>query len=345
MDDSQGVFQLTDKNTDLAILGDGWFGVEGFNNTIYTRDGNFTFDANRDLVTQDGYFVLGTMGTNIKDGILTQDVESTPLSNVDKQKKLSFPKDLYWPAVSTSEAIFSGNLPLDSELSVVSATVINTDGIKNNLRLSFTKVNPQISPGVQWNVIATTETRDGETIYDTQSGVINFNEYGALTSNTLTSIDNQGSVVNINLGTGHDGIISINASESLSSTSNGFEDGKLLGYDINKNGEVLATFTNSEQSSVGSIAIFHFANDRGLERINGSRFIQSNNSGKAFFFKDSKGNNITGTDLANNRLEGSNVKLEVGLTDLIIYQRSYDANSKSITTADQMLQKALSMDA
>lgn len=86
-------------------------------------------------------------------------------------------------------------------------------------------------------------------------------------------------------------------------------------------------------------------NDQGLERINGSRFRESSNSGKPTFFQDASGKNIIGTDITNFKLEGSNISMEYGLTELIILQRSYDASAKSITTADQMMQKALNMDA
>ncbi len=345
MDESQGVLQLTQNSNDLAILGDGWFGVEGNNETMYTRDGSFTFNANRDLVTHDGYFVLGTMGNNVTNGVLTEQLFEIQLSDVEQQEKLSFPKELYFPAIPTSEATFSGNLPLLDEVVAVSSPVIAADGTRNNLRLEFIKVDPQVGPGVQWNVTATTQSADGEEVYSTETGIATFDALGALTSNSLTSIDNQGTAIAIDLGTGYSGVISIDSANSLASSADGFESGDLLGYEINKNGEVIATFTNGRQSNVGSIAVFHFANDRGLERINGARFMQSQNSGDPVFAKDANGNNIIGTDLANNKLEGSNVRMEVGLTDLIIMQRAYDSSSKLISTADQMLQKALSMDA
>jgi len=345
MDQSQGIFQKSASSTDLAILGDGWFGVQANNQDYYTRNGSFTFDENRDLVTQEGSFVLGTMGANIVNGVLTNQLFEIPLTDVKAQEKLSFPKELYFPPTATTETIFSGNLNLKNDVAAVSAPVITADGTLNSLRLEFTKVDPVVPPGVQWNVVATTQSRDGSVVYDTKNGVVSFSENGALISSTLSSINNDGSPVNINLGTGYDGIISIDAQDSLVSSANGFEDGNLLGYDINKNGEVIATFTNGRQSNVGQIALFHFQNDQGLERANGSKFLASANSGDPIFFKDSKGNNINGTDLINGQLEGSNVRLEVGLTDLIIMQRAYDSSSKLISTADQMLQKALQMDA
>ena len=63
------------------------------------------------------------------------------------------------------------------------------------------------------------------------------------------------------------------------------------------------------------------------------------------FFQDEDGKNVLGANVTNFQLEGSNVKMEVALTELIILQKTYDSNSKSITTADEMMQKALNMDA
>jgi flagellar hook protein FlgE len=130
---------------------------------------------------------------------------------------------------------------------------------------------------------------------------------------------------------------------TASSQSNGLEAGELVGYDINHNAEVIATFTNGRQVSMAKIGVFHFQNDQGLSQIDGSRFLESQNSGKPIFFKDANGNNILGASVINNKLESSNVSTEVGLTELIIFQRAYDANAKLVTTGDQMIQKALQM--
>lgn len=347
MDQSLGTFQLSPNNNDLAILGDGWFGVESNGQIAYTRDGSFNFDGNRDLVTQDGFYVLGTMGSNITDNVLTEPLSEIPLTNAEEQERLSFPTELYYPPIASTEAIFSGNLSLkaDEDVAATSVPVMNSEGTVNNLRLQFSKVDPQVAPGTQWNVTATVQGKDGSEVFSTENGVVTFSELGAQTSSTLTSIDNQGTAVAINIGTGYEGIISIDADNSLRSSADGQEDGTLSGYEVNRNGSVLATFTNGRQSVVGRLGIFHFPNDQGLERASGSKFLESKNSGKAVFVQDANGNNINGTDLVTNKLEGSNVRIEAGLTDLIIYQRAYDSSSKLITTADQMLQKALSMGA
>ena len=283
----QGVLQLTDKSTDLAILGDGWFGIQGNDKPIYTRDGAFTFDANDDLVSLDGLHVLGTMGGNISDDVLTTKLDEVPLGAVTAQEKLRFPKSLVYPPEATTRAQFLGNIGTENEVRTIGAGVVDPQSNKNHLKLTFSQSVPQVLPGSQWDVVATTETLDGLTIYDTKNGVVSFDSSGALVSSTLTTIDNNGALVEMDLGTGYDGVVSSNNRDvTASSITDGTIGGELQGYAINKNGEVIATFTNGEQSSVGKIAIYHFQNDQGLSRVNGSKFQESENSGEPIFYTD-----------------------------------------------------------
>ncbi|MEA1891692.1 MAG: flagellar hook-basal body complex protein [Campylobacterota bacterium] len=343
---TNGSLLLSDKSTDLAIDGDGWFGVQGDGEPVYTRDGNFSFDANHDLVNLDGFYVLGTMGGNIEGDILTHTLDEVELGEVTAQEKLRFPKFLVYPPEPTTLASFIGNIGIDDEMRTMGAGVVDPLNNKNHLKLTFTKSAEQPDLGTAWDIVATTGSLDGETIYDTKTGTVNFSSSGALISNTLTTIDNNGSEVTIDLGDEFNGVIATsNMDITSSSIADGTIGGDLLGYDINRNAEVIATFSNGMQSSVGKLAVFHFQNDQGLERLNGSKFTESSNSGKPIFFRDASGQNIIGTNVVNFKLEDSNIEMSYGLTELIILQRSYDANSKSITTADQMMQKALNMDA
>ena len=342
--EAQGTLMLSDRSTDIAIMGDGWFGIQGKGEALYTRDGTFTFDVNDDLVTTQGEHVLGTMGGNIADNTLTSVIEEITLNDVGAQEKLQFPKYLTYPPEATTNSKFMGNLGGLGELRTIGSGVVDPLGNKNHLKLTFTTSDPQVLPGSQWDVVATTETLDGLTIYDTQAGVAEFDASGGLISSSLTTIDNNGALITMDLGSGFDGVVSLTNTDIYSSSvSDGTIGGDLAGYSINKNAEVIATFTNGMQSSVGKIAIYHFQNDQGLDRINGSKFAQSSNSGDAIFYKDATGQNIIGTDISNFMLEGSNIDITYGLTELIILQKSFDANSKSVTTADEMIQKALNM--
>jgi len=340
-----GSIQITDKSTDLAIDGDGWFGVAKDNIVYYTRAGDFVFDENNDLITTDGMYVLGTMADNINGNTLIKEVNETKLGDIASQKTLRFPKYLKYPPIPTQNTQFFGNLGIEDEPRTLGATVVDKYNNKNNLKLFFTKSKEQVPPGIQWDVVATTQSLDGSKIYDTKEGKLFFDEHGALISHNLTTIDNNGTQVNIDLGSEFGGIIATNTPYTPgSSKSDGTIGGDLIGYEINRNAEVIATFTNGKQSSVGKIALYHFQNDQGLERVSGTRYAKSSNSGDAFFYKNGIGENILGADVMNFRLESSNVNMTNALTELIVYQRSFDANGKVVTTADEMIQKALSMD-
>ncbi len=343
---SQGELIQGDRDTELAIDGDGWFGVKGNGNTEYTRNGNFNFDADRNLVTDDRSHVLGTMGTNIKDGVLIESLNSVELGAVNTQEALNFPIDLRYPVEPTSEVNFSGNLGINTTTTSASSTAVSSSSENNAVKLEFTQVIPRPVSGSEWNVVATVKSADGSTTYDTQQGSVTFSETGALDSFNIPLLDNDGTAVSVNLGAAFDGLIANGIEEpSISSSSNGLEGGDLVGYRINQDANVVAAFSNGRSSSVGKVAIFHFQNDQGLEKLSGSRFTQSNNSGNPIFFTDTNGANVNGASVLNYRLENSNVRTEVGLTQLIIMQRAYDANSKSISTSDEMIQKALNMGA
>jgi len=343
---NDGALTQTDKSTDLAIYGDGWFGIQGNNDVLYTRAGDFSFDANSNLVTNDGYNVMGTMANNIDGELLTQTVTSVGLGDVNQQVPLNFPQSLSYPSTPTSYAQFIGNVGSGEDSRTMGATVVDAENNKNNLQLVYTKSEIQVSPGTQWDVAATVISHDGLSTYDSQNGKISFDENGALLSSSLTQVDNNGTAVKIDLGDSLTGIVSIgNAALTESVVTDGTVGGDLVSYEINDYAEVIATFTNGKQSSVGKIAVYHFQNEQGLDRLDNTKFSVSSNSGDAIFYKDASGNNVIGSDVRNYQLETSNVKLEVALTELIIFQRSYDANSKSMTTADEMMKKALDMDA
>ncbi|WP_304545154.1 flagellar hook protein FlgE [Sulfurimonas microaerophilic] len=348
MSTEQGSLALSDRSTDLAILGEGWFGVRGDGDVVYTRDGSFNIDANADLVTNDGLHVLGTMGNNISaDNVLTSVLTEVKLGDENTVEKLRFPKTLTYPPEPTTEAKFFANVGAGYETITVSANVVDAQNNRNLLRLEMTKKEVQTPPGTQYDITATVRSADGTIEYASKTGDLFFDDTGAFASSTITTIDNNGTPVAINLGNGYDGLFSVDVPEVApgSSLADGTIGGDLQGYSISQEGDVFASFTNGKQSSVGKLAVFHFQNEQGLNRISGTRFEESANSGKAFFYKDANGENFIGTNIQNYRLENSNYDIGVGLTELIILQRAYDANSKSVTTADQMMQKALSMDA
>lgn len=348
LDLSLGSYYQSENITDLAISGDdGWFGLTGPNNQeYYTRAGNFRFDPysadgvqlDTRLINPDGFLVTGTLANNTTSGILSPSFDFLDLGNVESQEALVFPNELNFPVVPSTQADFFGNIGVENIQQVVSAEVISPQSERNSLRLVFSQSAVQPATGISWDVLATTQTADGSTIYDTQTGLVTFDGSGALISSTLGSLNNNGATVTPNLGTGLSGLISNSGPTIASSaTVDGTLSGELINYSVNRNGDVISTFTNGAQSVVGKIAIYHFQNDQGLEAVSGNKFRTSDNSGKPIFYTENNGQLLAGT------LENSNVRLETALTELIIMQRSYDAASKTITTGDEMLKNALQM--
>jgi flagellar hook protein FlgE len=226
------------------------------------------------------------------------------------------------------------------------ANLIDSEGVKNELRVQYTQAPKQdTTNGIVWDVETTVTSPDGE-LLDSQTGTISFDDSGALIESSITSVNNNGTEVTLDFGNKYSGVVSIANSEITASTiSNGIIGGDLVGYEIDRNGEVVATFTNGKQSSVGKIALYHFQNDQGLDRLSGTEFAASSNSGEAFLYQNADGDNINGSEIMNFSLESSNIDMTTSLTELIVLQRSYDSSSKVITTADEMIQKALDMDA
>lgn len=367
-----GTLLASDRFNDLAIGGNGWFGVVSGNDQYYTRAGNFVFDEYQKvagdsnssvarLTTADGKYVSGTMLSNFAyngsfdygdfdlNGVTGAYVISDPtdevaMGTVGSQGILEFPTRIAYPVEPTTTAQFFGNLGTDNEKRTISADVVSANNERNRLSLSFTLSAVQPSGSVAWDVVATVTSNDGSVVYDTKSGQAIFDGTGGLSSFDIASMDNDGTAVAVDLGSGFDGVISIDgAAITGTSRSNGVSGGTLTKYGINSNGIIVADFSNGRQSAIGRVAVYHFQNDQGLNRTGDTYFQESTDSGNPIFWTDENGEAVTGALVYSGKLENSNVRLDVGLTDMIIMQRAYQANAKSITTGDELIQKALQM--
>jgi flagellar hook protein FlgE len=143
---------------------------------------------------------------------------------------------------------------------------------------------------------------------------------------------------------GFDGMIShVDLDKSRRADKDGYIEGFLKNYGMDERGNVIAEFSNGRSAPVAKVAVYHFQNDQGLEKVSSTMFATSSNSGDAIFYIDENGNNILGSDIYSNKLESSNVSMASALTELIIMQKAFDASSKSITTSDQMIQNAINL--
>ena len=149
---------------------------------------------------------------------------------------------------------------------------------------------------------------------------------------------------NINLGTIGSFENTITQSASKSTTKAFYQDGYTLGYldtfKIDSSGVITGVYSNGTNRTIGQIALATFANDRGLEKAGDSTFVESNNSGMARI--NESGVAGKGTLMAG-ALEMSNVDLSEQMTDMIVTQRGFQSNAKTITTADTLLETVLSL--
>ena len=200
--------------------------------------------------------------------------------------------------------------------------------------------------------------------------LVNFDNYGALQSVTDTAgnvtnpegqvvlqtsfavadsnVDEQGNpyrqTLNINLGTIGSFKDTITQSASKSTTKAFYQDGYTMGYldnfKIDSSGIITGVYSNGTNRTIGQIAMATFANDRGLEKAGDNTYVESNNSGMARIGESGvagKGSLMAGA------LEMSNVDLSEQMTDMIVTQRGFQSNAKTITTADTLLETVLSL--
>ncbi len=179
-------------------------------------------------------------------------------------------------------------------------------------------------------------------------GTVQFNSNGSLASVNPQSLSvtwNNGSTPNqqVNLGFGtpnaFDGLTSFDQKSATSLISqDGYTGGDLQGIRIDQNGVLIGSFTNGRSLGLAQISMAKFANNEGLMADGGNLFSQSANSGDPTIGAAASGGRGA---IFSSALEMSNVDLSKSLTDLIVIQRGYQANSKTITTSDQMLQVLL----
>ncbi|WP_456322269.1 flagellar hook-basal body complex protein [Hydrogenimonas sp.] len=233
-----------------------------------------------------------------------------------------------------------------------SIDIFDSLGTKHTLRLEFRKT-AQNTNGSEWMMILSVPKPSEVNTTDPKNylvGSISFNSDGSLASYSPTNISftgNNGSkpkqTVNLNLGTANlfDGMTSFDNPSSTSGISqDGYPGGDLNGIRVDESGTLIGSFTNGRSFGLAQVAMASFANNVGLESAGGNTYIQTSNSGDPIIGKASTGKRGL---IQASSLEMSNVDLSRSLTQLIVVQRGFQANSKSITTSDQMLQTLLQL--
>lgn len=334
---STGV-QRTDRATDLAIDGEGFFMVSDGENVYYTRAGNFDIDVNGDLVYPGGLKVLGwnTLVTDPTTGQQYVDTAGAPgpinLLN------------LSMPAKATDMIEFEGNL--DAGLAVgetvqYSFAVFDSLGNEHKLNIVFQKNNPN-----NWTWRIEAPTGSGINVTGSQ-GTLQFDENGKLDMDSSTiptdiTINPNTGAAQINLNIEFDGtkFTQYANSTTVNATANGYTSGILNSISIDSEGRVIGYYTNGQSREDAVLAIATFTNPAGLNKVGNNLYQHSTNSGYPLYGRAGVGGR--GTIIAG-ALEMSNVDLAKEFTDMIVAQRGFQANSRIITVADEMLQELVNL--
>jgi flagellar hook protein FlgE len=308
----QGAAQLTNRSTDMMISGDGFFMVRKGAEDFFTRAGAFSFDATGQLVTPEGALVQGWAADAT--GSIDQ---NGPLSD------LRLPLATLMGAAATTSASFEGNLPDDATVGTVLTRTMDTYDAAGNavpLDLTFTRT------AAGWDLA-------GAVGGAAATGALAFNPDGTLASGGALTM---GPVtVDLSSLTGYAGITSV---ESLS--QDGRSAGTIQSFSINADGTLMGSFSNGLKRAVGQVALATFSNPGGLEKAGNSMYRTTVNSGDAQVGAAGTGGR---GDLSGGTLEMSNVDLSAEFTNLIIAQRGFQANSRVITTSDELLQELVNL--
>lgn len=237
-----------------------------------------------------------------------------------------------------------------------SIDIYDSLGSKHTVKMDFRKQSINTTTGVtEWGYTITVPqpgSIGGVTPYENilEGGIIQFGSNGQLAGYNLPSIDfspNNGAApnqaVNLDFGTigAFDGITSFdNPSATSGISQDGFPGGDLVGIRIDQSGTLVGSFSNGRSFGLAQIGMAKFSNNEGLVSDGGNVYLQSANSGDP----------IIGTAATAGRgfmqssaLEASNVDLSKSLTNLIIIQRGYQANGKTITTSDTLLETLIGL--
>ncbi len=317
---SQGAAQATGRSTDLMIQGDGFFAINQGGETLYTRAGSFNFDADGWLVTPSGGKVQGWTGV---DGVVDA---NAPVSD------LRLPVGTQLPPQATGSSEITGNLPASAADGTIISSAIkmyDTQGKEHSVTYKLTK---DAAPATDsW----TMDVTEGATSY--LSTPVAFDTAGVLTTvSPLVATASWGNVdIDISALTQYGGANTFGAV-----SQDGSALGSLQSFTLGNDGTIVGVFSNGLKQTLGQVALASFNNPPGLEKIGGSLYRDTVNSGLAQIGVAGGGGRGL---LSSGNLEMSNVDLASEFTNLIVAQRGFQANSKVITSSDEILQDLVNL--
>ncbi len=320
---TQGASQVTGRNTDLAVQGEGFFVVEAAGERSYTRLGSFLFDSAGTLTTASGAAVQGWVAA--ADGSVDANAAI---------EDIQIPLGLVIDPIRTTQVAIGGSLSSDAAVGQISRTsieIFDSLGSSHEATFIFTKSNVN-----EWT--ATVEV--GGVAGGVTPATLTFDTAGQLTSGTTLSVTGftppgaDPIAFDVDLASSLPVVQFGGESTMEAKAKDGQAIGYLIGYSVSDDGLIEGQFSNGQNKALGQVATATFANPGGLVRESDSTFRSSVNSGEPLVGIAGTGNRGL---LSSGTLEMSNVDLAREFTNLIVAQRGFQANSRVITTTDELL--------
>ncbi|MGP9802821.1 flagellar hook protein FlgE [Rheinheimera sp. NSM] len=322
----------TGSALDLAITGKGFFVVSENGRTAYTQAGQFGLDKNQNIINASGNNLQGygiDADGNLVPGILTDlkieaaNIPAEASTEVEFSLNLSSASDVIDPLVNPFDPAVGSSYNYSQ-----SSEIFDSLGNSHTLTQYFVHTGPNA-----WQAHYFVDGVDLGT-----PSAMTFDANGLLTSATAVPLTHNpatgAAVMNFD--------INLTNSTQFGSGFNiykndadGFTAGEFAGVAVAETGEVFATFTNGETKLQGQVVLANFANVNGLETGNKTVWYASNESGAALYGTPDAG---SFGSLLSGAYVGSNVDISEQLVDLMAFQQNYQANAKTISSADEMMQ-------
>jgi flagellar hook protein FlgE len=356
----QGSFETTPVVTDVAINGSGYFKlITDEQDIFYSRAGQFRIDKEGNLVNSLGMNVQGYIYDNA--GNQTQDIDNINLTSA------TAPPNPTGDGVADDSGIFMNiNFDATGEINTfnlanpegtsnysTAVTVYDSIGVPHTVTMYFNRTTIANQGGAtnstwEWHGVVDGAELQGGTpgvLEEEASGTMVFDTSGQMTSYTTTASNFNfagGAAQNQTIGFDFTGSsqVGLDPSVTNSITQDGYSSGFLQSIDISRDGVITGVFSNGIARDLARFALATFPAETELFRTGDSLFIETPESGQANLGEANLGRNGS---IAASTLELSNVDLTRQFISMITTQRSFQANTKIISTGDEMLETVINM--
>ncbi|MEO6828224.1 MAG: flagellar hook-basal body complex protein, partial [Acidobacteriaceae bacterium] len=348
-DFTSGSLVPTGTSSNVALSGGGFFVVDNGGAQEYTRAGNFNTDQNGNLVTTDGMSVLGYPATN---GVVNTNaplaaLQIPPVGQTDSPRQ-------------SSQLSFGANLDSDAPIGTTvpaQITLYDSLGQGHLATVALTKT----ATANTWDYAISLPATEYTGAAANTTGTLAFNGSGqlitpapaappaapnsGLPATSFGGLTDGAGAMNFTWNlfdqSGNPTLTQVASASNVSGTNqDGYASGTSIGFSVNPSGVISVQYSNGQTQSIGQLAVATVNNQQGLKRVGGNNYAATLATGEPAIGVGGTGGRGS---IEGGELEGSNVNIASQFSNLIVAQNAYEANAKSVSTFDTVLQATINM--